>query len=314
MVIRALFLCFIFAAVVNGSDFLRNPPPNFIGLENPKILSIGCGKVAQVEVDALKKYFANFSYQCVEADARKVKSYTRQDQVTIMHADASNMDLLQSKGLVLNVFDVVIVRHPDFHTFGEPFAKIFRRVIPSYLKKGGILVVSILNDQEKIFFTREVGSLDHENINTLLMDFQYNLLSEDKLEQPTTPSLGFGSFLDSRMFYFQNIANLTDEQEIFKIDIKEAEIPFFERIIPQIGGIVIGQAPLMIQINRTYIERIAHYYRRAFTEVQILPCANPSCHGGTKQLQCSRCKSVKYCSSACQLANWPAHKNICQAK
>ena len=36
-------------------------------------------------------------------------------------------------------------------------------------------------------------------------------------------------------------------------------------------------------------------------------------HGeGIDLLKCSKCKAVSYCSKECQLADWPAHKPMCQ--
>ncbi len=32
---------------------------------------------------------------------------------------------------------------------------------------------------------------------------------------------------------------------------------------------------------------------------------------GGSLLQCSRCRSVKYCSAACQRQDWPTHKPSC---
>lgn len=40
-------------------------------------------------------------------------------------------------------------------------------------------------------------------------------------------------------------------------------------------------------------------------------CSKPATHDEPLQ-QCSRCKSVRYCGSACQRAHWPKHKVMCQ--
>lgn len=40
-----------------------------------------------------------------------------------------------------------------------------------------------------------------------------------------------------------------------------------------------------------------------------------SCHTSSERLMlCSRCKSVKYCSTDCQRAAWPDHKKVCYPK
>jgi len=33
---------------------------------------------------------------------------------------------------------------------------------------------------------------------------------------------------------------------------------------------------------------------------------------GTKLTHCNVCFCVSYCNAACQKANWPNHKNVCQ--
>ena len=46
---------------------------------------------------------------------------------------------------------------------------------------------------------------------------------------------------------------------------------------------------------------------------EVCQCA--SCPGGVqtkKLLSCSRCNSVKYCSGACQKADWKSHKKVCK--
>jgi hypothetical protein len=46
----------------------------------------------------------------------------------------------------------------------------------------------------------------------------------------------------------------------------------------------------------------------------ILQCDNCSKVGTSEEplAQCSRCKSARYCSAACQKAHWPRHKVACQ--
>lgn len=41
-------------------------------------------------------------------------------------------------------------------------------------------------------------------------------------------------------------------------------------------------------------------------------CNNKGCTNSTKLKICTRCKDVKYCSTECQKADWPVHKQICK--
>lgn len=54
--------------------------------------------------------------------------------------------------------------------------------------------------------------------------------------------------------------------------------------------------------------------KRAVPGLQESPvCAN--CHlakNNVTLMQCSRCKSAKYCDATCQRMHWPIHKNVCQ--
>ncbi len=48
---------------------------------------------------------------------------------------------------------------------------------------------------------------------------------------------------------------------------------------------------------------------------EVLLCCESCAKSGTADeplLQCSRCKTARYCSPACQRAHWPKHKLACQ--
>ena len=45
---------------------------------------------------------------------------------------------------------------------------------------------------------------------------------------------------------------------------------------------------------------------------QAHTCANPGCDEHHARSRCSRCGSVWYCCTACQTADWAAHKSICK--
>jgi hypothetical protein len=50
----------------------------------------------------------------------------------------------------------------------------------------------------------------------------------------------------------------------------------------------------------------------AASSVQL--CCNPVCSGHLNLKQCSRCRTVRYCSSECQKKDWPRHKTACIPK
>lgn len=76
-----------------------------------------------------------------------------------------------------------------------------------------------------------------------------------------------------------------------------------------------SEVELDLKIKRiTDMRRAA---RNAIREGKPLPSACIGCFkiGNTADgtlMQCSRCKSIKYCSGACQKAHWPKHKADCK--
>ncbi|PSC71178.1 MYND finger domain [Micractinium conductrix] len=58
-----------------------------------------------------------------------------------------------------------------------------------------------------------------------------------------------------------------------------------------------------------------------YTAVAACTCCNPACanlEGASEQvllpelMKCSKCRRARYCSAACQLADWPRHKKACK--
>lgn len=58
-------------------------------------------------------------------------------------------------------------------------------------------------------------------------------------------------------------------------------------------------------------EYFKQYHRELVDSALKIKHECPTCEAQGCQLQCTRCKSVYYCNKACQLTDWPKHKQIC---
>ena len=305
-----------------GEHFLASPPEQLAGLQNPKVISFGCGRTAHIEINRLQQIFGqNFIYVCIEKDPEKLEQYTVQKGSTIFlyAADGSDLSGLLSLGLKLNDFDVAIVRHPDFHSYGDAFKKIFRKVIPHLLKRDGMVAVSLLHEDEAMFVAKKNAEDPHEKIDTLLFDLQYRLITHIRLPHVDPDMSHPGSGRDKLQYYFQNSCNRAHEKlSVFTIYVSLHENPFLPKVIEHLEGKVVEQSEntITVRLNPSHMQSLNRIYELYAEEIKREYCQNPSCQvyesENKKLMQCGRCKKVSYCSKECQkthrLAN---HKHLC---
>jgi hypothetical protein len=197
-----------------NSDFLINPPHCVKEISHPKIVSFGVGFQANVEIGALNNLFgSHYVYTGIELDPVKVDFYQNLlNNMKIVAADGSDWGALQKLGIKPNMYDIAIVRHPNFSENADVFKKIFRVIIPRLLKKGGQLIISVYNEVETRFF---VTKDNKPTLDPFLFQVQY-LLREQKVSDkvdPALPKLGLGSCADKYMFYFENKYNSDPENQ-----------------------------------------------------------------------------------------------------
>lgn len=316
---------FFSATVVGGgrTDFLRSPPHEMASLTQPKVISIGCGKSMDVEVDALDKlYPLGFSYVCVEVNPDKVRELNASIKlayVKVVNADASNVEVLKELGLLRADYDIAIVRHPDFHSFQVEFCRIFREVLPMLVTDQGFVVVSLLSEYEKRFLVREDKSKAHKYVNTLLTDIQYELVAELDLLAPKTPLLDGGAVRDKFMYYLRNKTNTKRElKERFRLHAQPSDNPqMFSSLVTKLGGKVLSQTDemMIVSVVPTYMNSIDNYYgrhsERMVTSAGSCFTCQKSASDEVKFKVCSKCKQATYCSVQCQREHWPLHKTTC---
>lgn len=315
-------LCVAADIANRGEHFLASPPEQLVGLQNPKVISFGCGRTAHIEINRLKQIFGpNFTYVGIEKDPDKFEQYMIQkgSRIFLHAADGSDLKGLLSLGIKLNDFDMAIVRHPDFHTYGEAFKKIFRKVIPQLLKRDGVLIISLLHENEAIYVAKERAEDPHKSTDTLLFDLQYSLITHIRLPHvdPDLPHPGSGR--DKLQYYFQNGCNRAHEKlSVFTIYANRVQHPFLPQVIEHLEGTRVEQSEntITVRLNPAHMQSLRRIYGLNAQEVKREYCQNPSCQAheseSKKLMPCVHCNKVSYCSKECKKTHWLAnHKYLC---
>jgi ankyrin repeat protein len=86
-----------------------------------------------------------------------------------------------------------------------------------------------------------------------------------------------------------------------------------------------GETPLDLSVQRGHhqVAQVLRHFERTARPPQgttaglsasaCAACGNTSGTSGAALKKCARCRSVKYCSVACQHTHWPVHKGHCAA-
>lgn len=120
-----------------------------------------------------------------------------------LKADASNISELLSN-IPADNFDMIIMRHPEFVTYGAVFKNIVRFSVPFFLKKNGTLLVSLLHPDEQIYFL----PLEKRTLDSTVIAIRYDMMQQRKHgKSDRLTKMHPGAAEDKIMLCFKNRVN-----------------------------------------------------------------------------------------------------------
>ncbi|KTD31958.1 MULTISPECIES: hypothetical protein [Legionella] len=219
------------------------------------VLSIGCGHNLDVLQDEMETLIGSIpgkavNYTGVDLSIPYAEVINKlvtqsignsQHQFRVLEADINNPELINS--LQLPLFDLVLLRHPQFfEQYEESTKQILRIAIPALLRKDGLLIVSLYSKEEKIYMGEKEASLDAFLLKTIYSDLSYheNFRQNATRQSKVKSVIGFD---DQCMYSLKNSVNTRmSPQSYFRLDrdIDTATRRYILSLVLKIGGQVVN--------------------------------------------------------------------------
>lgn len=225
------------------------------------VLSVGCGRSVFKITEEIKSFLTAFynkkrstvslNYYGIDLelnDLDKIKSDIKNSfnnhPVTLNFIQGDVNNCMNENFFENRIFDIVILRHPQFFdTYGITSNKIIRTAIPYLLKENGLFIISLYTCEEAIFFENVEGK--NKTLDPILLDILYE--QKNKLINSCTSNTyffeknGIKGFNDQIMFKLKNRINTKNSSHtVYKINTdslqSNKEKEYLKNYIISLGG------------------------------------------------------------------------------